>query len=65
MLNAEENAVHGRPATHAGRWGKATLEVCLAVLASARKRGEVFLSHQTPTHETRWNGGNHAVPKTQ
>lgn len=43
------DAVHGRPSTHGGRWGKATLEVCLAVLASARERREVFLSHQTPT----------------
>ena len=45
------DAVHGRPPTHGGRWGKATLEVCLAVLASARERREVFLSHQTPTIE--------------
>ena len=45
------DAVHGRPATHGGRWAKATLEVCLAVLASARERREVFLSHQAPTPE--------------
>ena len=45
------DAAHGRPPTHGGRWGKATLEVCLAVLASARERREVFLSHQTPTIE--------------
>jgi phthalate 4,5-cis-dihydrodiol dehydrogenase len=37
-----------RPAAD-GRWGKATLEVMLAVLESGRKRQEVFLSHQTPT----------------
>jgi phthalate 4,5-cis-dihydrodiol dehydrogenase len=41
--------VHGRPPAHHGRWGKANLEVCLAVLQSARERREVFLSHQTPT----------------
>jgi phthalate 4,5-cis-dihydrodiol dehydrogenase len=28
------------------RWGKATLEVCLAILDSARQRGEVRLAHQ-------------------
>ena len=36
---------------HDGRWGKANLEVCLAVLQSARERREVFLSHQVPTRD--------------
>ena len=39
----------GVPPAHGGRWGKANLEVCLAVLESARERREVFLSHQTAT----------------
>ena len=30
--------VHGRPPLHDGRWGMATLEVCLAMLASAREQ---------------------------
>jgi phthalate 4,5-cis-dihydrodiol dehydrogenase len=34
-------------ASHDGRWGKATVEVCLAILESARQRCEVYLSHQT------------------
>ena len=29
-----------------GRWGKATVEVLLAVLESGKERKEVFLSHQ-------------------
>jgi phthalate 4,5-cis-dihydrodiol dehydrogenase len=33
---------------HDGRWGKATLEVSLAIMASARERREVVLVHQTP-----------------
>ena len=33
---------------HGGRWGKANLEVCLAVLESGRERKEGFLSHQVP-----------------
>ena len=33
---------HGRPVTHDGRWGEATLEVCLAIHESARTRSEVF-----------------------
>jgi len=39
-------AVNDRGPTHGGRWGKATLEVCLAVLTSARERRGVLLSHQ-------------------
>lgn len=37
-----------RPVIRDGRWGKATLEVCLAILQSSRERREVQLSHQTP-----------------
>ncbi|PLR86234.1 Gfo/Idh/MocA family protein [Bacillus sp. V33-4] len=46
---------HGHPPTHDGRWGKANLEVCRAVLESAKKRQEVYLSHQVavePSHRT-------------
>ena len=37
---------HDKEPLHDGRWGKANLEVCLAVLESARERKEVYLSHQ-------------------
>ena len=37
-----------RPVFHDGRWGEATLEVCLAILESAKERKEIFLSHQKP-----------------
>lgn len=40
--------VHERPVYHDGRWGKATLEVCLAILKSARERREVLLADQVP-----------------
>ena len=40
---------HNRPVIHDGRWGAATLEVCLAMLESAATRKEIFLSHQVPT----------------
>ena len=43
--------VHNRPVFHDGRWGAATLEVCLAMLESAEKRKEIFLSHQVPSPE--------------
>jgi phthalate 4,5-cis-dihydrodiol dehydrogenase len=38
-----------RPAFPDGRWGKATLEVCLAMLQSSHEHREVTLAHQTPT----------------
>jgi phthalate 4,5-cis-dihydrodiol dehydrogenase len=43
--------VHNRPVFHDGRWGAATLEVCLAMLESAKERKEIFLSHQVPISE--------------
>jgi phthalate 4,5-cis-dihydrodiol dehydrogenase len=36
----------GRKPVHDGRWGKATLEVALAIQASAREGGEINLEHQ-------------------
>jgi phthalate 4,5-cis-dihydrodiol dehydrogenase len=35
-----------KPVFHDGRWGMATLEVCLAVMQSARERKEIMLNHQ-------------------
>ena len=43
--------VNGRPVFHGGRWGAATLEVCLAMLESAKQRREILLSHQVPSPE--------------
>ena len=37
-----------RAVTHSGRWAKATMEVCLAMLESARTHREVTLEHQVP-----------------
>jgi predicted dehydrogenase len=38
--------VNGAPMSHDGRWGEATLEVCLAIAESARERKEIKLSRQ-------------------
>jgi len=38
--------VHGRPPLHDGTWSMATLEVCLAILQSARDRRDITLRHQ-------------------
>jgi phthalate 4,5-cis-dihydrodiol dehydrogenase len=37
------------PVLHDGRWGKATLEVCLAMLQSSQQRQEQRLYHQVPS----------------
>jgi phthalate 4,5-cis-dihydrodiol dehydrogenase len=36
----------GRKPIHDGRWGKATVEVALAILRSAREGREIALEHQ-------------------
>jgi phthalate 4,5-cis-dihydrodiol dehydrogenase len=38
--------VHGRRPLHDGAWAMATLEVCLAMLQSAREGREIVLAHQ-------------------
>jgi phthalate 4,5-cis-dihydrodiol dehydrogenase len=40
---------HGRASEHDARWGKATLEIALAILQSARQRREIILEHQVAT----------------
>ena len=40
--------VGGQPLWHDGRWGMATLEVCLAIMESGRERKEIMLQHQVP-----------------
>jgi hypothetical protein len=43
-----EAVVNNRPVFHDGRWGQATLEVCLAILKSGEERREIYMSHQVP-----------------
>lgn len=43
--------IHDRPVRDDGRWGEATQEVVLAIMESARKREEVFLSHQVAARD--------------
>jgi len=38
--------VHNRPSFHNGRWGEATLEVCLGILQSAAEKREIMMTHQ-------------------
>jgi phthalate 4,5-cis-dihydrodiol dehydrogenase len=46
-------AVLGRAPGHDGAWGMATLEVCLALLRSAREGREIRLRHQVATPPAR------------
>ena len=39
--------VNGVPPVHSGEWAMATLEVCLAILRSAREGTEISLEAQT------------------
>ncbi len=41
--------VEDKSVSHDGCWGKATLEVCLAILQSSNERREIALSHQVPS----------------
>ena len=41
-----QSVIEDRPAFPDGRWGKATLEVCLAMLQSSNERREITLAHQ-------------------
>jgi phthalate 4,5-cis-dihydrodiol dehydrogenase len=43
--------VDGKAPLHDGRWGMANLEVCFAVLQSARERKEIYLSHQNAVND--------------
>lgn len=42
--------VNGRPLSHHGRWGMATLEVVLAIMQSGRERRELLMHHQCPSY---------------
>lgn len=44
--------VSGQPPLHGGPWAMATLEVCLAILESARAKKEIPLKHQTSASPT-------------
>lgn len=46
-----ESVIRNKPVVHDGRWGKATMEVCLALLQSGKERREIFLSQQVPVKD--------------
>ncbi|NIO07246.1 MAG: Gfo/Idh/MocA family oxidoreductase, partial [Deltaproteobacteria bacterium] len=42
------SVVLNKPIRHTGRWGLATLEVCLALMESGKERREIMMQHQVP-----------------
>jgi len=47
-----EAIVNGGPLFHDGRWGEATLEVCLGILQSAAEKREINMRHQVPVPDS-------------
>jgi phthalate 4,5-cis-dihydrodiol dehydrogenase len=52
LMELYNAVVLDQPIRHTGPWGMATLEVCLAIMQSAKDRKEIMLSHQVPAPET-------------
>lgn len=46
-----EAVMKNRPVSHDGRWGEATLEVCLAIVESGKTGKELKMSHQVASWE--------------
>lgn len=46
-----ESFISGNPPLQDGRWGKATMEVAIAVLNSAKEECEITLQHQIPVRD--------------
>jgi phthalate 4,5-cis-dihydrodiol dehydrogenase len=51
LIELYDAVVLGKSIRHTGPWGMATLEVCLALMQSAKERREILLSHQVPAPE--------------
>jgi phthalate 4,5-cis-dihydrodiol dehydrogenase len=51
LMDLYNGVVHGKRIFHDGRWGRATLEVCLGILESAERRHDVEMSLQVAMSE--------------
>lgn len=49
LLELQQAIAENRPAFPDGRWGKATLEVCIGMLESSRQGRDVVMQHQVPS----------------
>jgi predicted dehydrogenase len=48
LMDLYNGVVNGKPIFHDGRWGMATLEICLGIMQSAKEQRELTMSHQVP-----------------
>ncbi len=51
LMELYNAVVLDKPIRHTGPWGMATLEVCLALVQSAKERKEIYLKHQVAAPE--------------
>ena len=51
LMDLYDGVVHGKPIFHDGRWGMATLEVCLAIIDSSRQKSEIRMTRQVPVED--------------
>ena len=51
LMELYNAVVLDKPIRHTGAWGMATLEVCLAIIESAKQRKEIYLKHQVAAPE--------------
>lgn len=58
LMDLYNGVVHGNTIFHDGRWGMATLEVCLAIVQSGEERKEIRMVRQVPM-------GDHAAPANE
>jgi hypothetical protein len=49
LIELRDALAAGRPVFPDGSWGRATLEVCLGILASSREHREITLARQVPS----------------
>jgi phthalate 4,5-cis-dihydrodiol dehydrogenase len=48
LMDLYNGVALGKTIFHDGRWGMATLEICLAIMQSAREQRELTMTHQVP-----------------
>jgi phthalate 4,5-cis-dihydrodiol dehydrogenase len=51
LMDLYNGVVNGQPVFHDGRWGMATLEVCLAIIESSKQGKEIQMSRQMPVED--------------
>jgi predicted dehydrogenase len=61
LLELYRSITEDQPLAHDGRWGRATLEVCLAILKSCSEHREVLMEFQVPLRDRQTGGQGDAA----